>query len=91
VRFCPTETLSQRVASFDGVPLDVDVTLPASGTGPFPTIVMLHGWGGSKTSFESRLWDILPSGEERLISRGVHRLTENQTGTITFPLHGNGY
>lgn len=53
VRFCPTETLAQRVPSFDGVLLDVDVTLPASGTGPFPTIVMLHGWGGSKTSFES--------------------------------------
>jgi predicted acyl esterase len=53
VRFCPTETLAQRVASFDGVPLDVDVTLPATGGGPFPTIVMLHGWGGSKTSFES--------------------------------------
>jgi predicted acyl esterase len=53
VRFCPTETLAQRVHSFDGVPLDVDVTLPPSGTGPFPTIVMLHGWGGSKTDFES--------------------------------------
>jgi fermentation-respiration switch protein FrsA (DUF1100 family) len=53
VRFCPTSTLAQRVPSFDGVPLDVDVTLPAEGTGPFPTIVMLHGWGGSKTSFES--------------------------------------
>jgi predicted acyl esterase len=53
VRFCPTETLAQRVPSFDGVPLDVDVTLPASGSGPFPTIVMLHGWGGSKTSFEA--------------------------------------
>ena len=53
VRFCPTESLSQRVATFDGVPLDVDVTLPPSGSGPFPTIVMLHGWGGSKTDFES--------------------------------------
>jgi predicted acyl esterase len=53
VRFCPTEGLSQRVPSFDGVPLDVDVTLPATGNGPFPTIVMLHGWGGSKTSFEA--------------------------------------
>jgi predicted acyl esterase len=53
VRFCPTETLAQRVPSFDGVPLDVDVTLPATGTGPFPAIVMLHGWGGSKTEFES--------------------------------------
>jgi predicted acyl esterase len=53
VRFCPTETLEQRVHTFDGVPLDVDVTLPETGTGPFPTIVMLHGWGGSKTAFES--------------------------------------
>jgi predicted acyl esterase len=53
VRFCPTETLAQRVPSFDGVPLDVDVTLPATGAGPFPTIVMLHGWGGNKTSFEA--------------------------------------
>ena len=25
------------------------------GNGPFPTIVMLHGWGGSKTDFESTL------------------------------------
>jgi predicted acyl esterase len=53
VRFCPSETLAQRVPSFDGVPLDVDVTLPSSGTGPFPTIVMLHGWGENKTSFEA--------------------------------------
>src|ERR1700693_6316489 len=38
VRFCPTATLAQRVPSFDGVPLDVDVTLPPKGIGPFPTI-----------------------------------------------------
>src|SRR3954453_22558215 len=53
VRFCPTSSSAQRVPTFDGVPLDVDVTLPAQGNGPFPTIVMLHGWGGSKTDFES--------------------------------------
>jgi fermentation-respiration switch protein FrsA (DUF1100 family) len=53
VRFCPTTTLAQRVPSFDGVPLDVDVTLPATGKGPWPTIVMLHGWGNNKTSFEA--------------------------------------
>ncbi len=53
VRFCATSSLAQRVATFDGVPLDVDVTLPATGKGPFPTIVMLHGWGGSKSSFEA--------------------------------------
>jgi predicted acyl esterase len=53
VRMCATTGLTDRVPSFDGVPLDVDVTLPASGAGPFPTIVMMHGWGGSKTDFEA--------------------------------------
>jgi hypothetical protein len=53
VRFCPTQTDADRVPSWDGVPLDVDVTLPARGKGPFPAIVMMHGWGGSKDSFES--------------------------------------
>ncbi len=59
VRFCATEGLGQRVPSFDGVPLDADVTLPASGNGPFPVIVMMHGWGGNKTNFESST----PSGD----------------------------
>ncbi len=58
VRFCPTTDAAagrtaNGVPSFDGVPLDVDVTLPATGNGPFPTIVMIHGWGNDKTSFES--------------------------------------
>jgi hypothetical protein len=53
VRFCQGNGSTQRVPSFDGVPLDADVTLPASGSGPFPTVVMLHGYGGDKTDFES--------------------------------------
>ena len=53
VRFCPTSSLAQRVPTFDGVPLDADVTLPPTGAGPFPTIVMMHGWGGEKTAFEA--------------------------------------
>jgi predicted esterase len=53
VLFCPTASDDQRVPSFDGIPLDVDVTLPAAGDGPFPTIVILHGFGGSKTDFEA--------------------------------------
>ncbi|MGH2832368.1 MAG: CocE/NonD family hydrolase [Solirubrobacteraceae bacterium] len=56
VRFCEGNGKSERVPSWDGVPLDVDVTLPpaSDGSGPYPTIVMLHGWGESKTSFESQ-------------------------------------
>jgi pimeloyl-ACP methyl ester carboxylesterase len=53
VLFCPTADDAARVPSFDGVPLDVDVWLPATGDGPFPTIVMLHGFGQSKTAFEN--------------------------------------
>src|SRR4029453_9540952 len=42
--------LGSRVESWDGVPLDVNVTLPpVDQTGPFPLIVDLHGWGGGKT------------------------------------------
>src|SRR5881275_1147186 len=53
VRFCPTTDLASRPTSFDGTPIDVDVTLPATGDGPFPTILLLHGLGQSKTAFES--------------------------------------
>src|SRR3954462_12240726 len=53
VRFCPTPDLASRPASFDGTPIDVDVTLPATGDGPFPTILLLHGIGQTKTAFES--------------------------------------
>jgi dienelactone hydrolase len=50
--FCPGADDAARVPSFDGVPLEVDVWLPATGDGPFPTIAMLHGFGGSKTNFQ---------------------------------------
>jgi len=52
IRFCPGDQ-GDRVASFDGVPLDADVALPASGTGPYPLIVLLHGLGGSKADYET--------------------------------------
>ncbi|TCJ29439.1 CocE/NonD family hydrolase [Nocardioides jejuensis] len=48
VRFCTGD----RVPSFDGTPIDVDVTLPSTGSGPWPTIVLLHGLGGDKTALE---------------------------------------
>ncbi|MEA2423994.1 MAG: type transport system ATP-binding protein, partial [Thermoleophilaceae bacterium] len=53
VQFCPTTGLDDRVPTWDGVPIDVDVTLPPQGDGPFPTIVMVHGLGQSKTVFET--------------------------------------
>ena len=58
IRFCPTpaptQKSDQRVRSWDGAPLQVDVTLPATGTGPWPTLVILPGYGGSDgVSWES--------------------------------------
>src|SRR5258706_4396823 len=44
---------SGRVPSFDGTRLDTDVSIPLGLDGPLPLIVMLHGWGGSKTDLES--------------------------------------
>ena len=54
-RFCPTVNLSDRVPSWDGTPLDADVTLPATGNGPWPLVVMLHPWGFNKTAYECSL------------------------------------
>jgi hypothetical protein len=43
----------RRVPSFDGVPIDADLTLPSTGKAPYPLIVLLHGLGGNKTDYES--------------------------------------
>jgi len=48
VQFCEG-SVGQRVESFDGVPIDLNLTLPPSDqTGPFPLIFSMHGWGGGK-------------------------------------------
>jgi acetyl esterase/lipase len=52
VRFCQGTTAT-RVPTFDGVPLDVNVTLPATGDGGFPVIVSLHGYGSSKSGLDA--------------------------------------
>jgi predicted acyl esterase len=45
------------VPTFDGVPIDVNVAFPpapASGPdGPYPLVMVFHGWGGSKIGFGS--------------------------------------
>ena len=52
-RFCESGFVPQ-IKSADGTArLDVDVTLPATSKKPLGLIVMLHGLGGSKDSFQS--------------------------------------
>jgi hypothetical protein len=56
VRFCPGNVsppaTDLRVKTFDGVPLDADVALPASGDSNLPLVVLLHGWGGGKVGYD---------------------------------------
>lgn len=42
---------SGLVASFDGVPLDTTVTLPAAGGSGLPLVVETHGFGNSKQEY----------------------------------------
>ena len=43
-----------RIRSFDGTPLDTDVTIPtAAPTALRPLMIFMHGWGNSKTDWES--------------------------------------
>lgn len=60
IRFCQGGFVNGqdlRVPSFDGVPLSADVALPATGRGPFPLLVLLHGLGESKAEFETSVND----------------------------------
>ncbi|MGH9046756.1 MAG: CocE/NonD family hydrolase, partial [Acidimicrobiales bacterium] len=43
----------RRVPSFDGVPIDADLTLPSTGQAPYPLIVLLQGLAGNKLDMES--------------------------------------
>jgi predicted acyl esterase len=44
---------SGKIPSWDGVPLDADLTLPPGPMTPRPLIVMLHGYANDKTEWES--------------------------------------
>ncbi|MGH3008345.1 MAG: CocE/NonD family hydrolase [Gaiellaceae bacterium] len=42
-----------KIASFDGLALDTDVSIPLGVSKARPTLVMLHGWSQDKTVWES--------------------------------------
>ncbi|MCU1489772.1 MAG: X-Pro dipeptidyl-peptidase domain protein [Acidimicrobiaceae bacterium] len=44
---------SGKIASFDGIGLDTDISIPLNATRAAPTLVMLHGWSQDKTFWES--------------------------------------
>jgi predicted acyl esterase len=44
---------SGKIASFDGLGLDTDLSIPLNATKAAPTLVMLHGWSQDKTFWEA--------------------------------------
>lgn len=80
----PTGTASYRLAVKRGFTLlgrpTVRARIATTQTGP-----------DEIGQLDSRLFDVLPDGEHRLISRGAYRLDEDQRGRIVFQLNGNGY
>ena len=87
VRFCPTVDLAQRVPAFDGVPLDVDVTLPPAGDGPFPAVVLLHGYSQSKETFLALNAD----GTPRPGSAGLDNVALAQRGYLVVNPSARGF
>src|SRR5260370_10345079 len=89
VRFCPTpaptSSSDDRVRSWDRAPLQVDVTLPPTGDGPWPTIVMLPGyggsdgvsWGGSRDAYGS---EGAPFNNDSFAAHGYAAATLNSRG-----------
>ena len=56
LRFCEG-SIAKRVPTFDGVPIDANVTLPANRSRNLPLVIQLHGWAGSKSGLDaSREW-----------------------------------
>jgi predicted acyl esterase len=76
-RFCEG-SVATRVPSFDGQPLDVNVSLPATA-GPAPLVLVLHGYGGSKKSFDTQEAPYLPSAHD-LAKRGYAVLNVSDRG-----------
>jgi predicted acyl esterase len=56
-----------------------------------PTVTATIRTSGAAGELDSQLFDVMPDGTERLITRGAYRLTDDQTGQVVFQLHGNGY
>jgi len=56
-----------------------------------PTISATIATSGANGQLAARLWDVAPGGSQVLVTRGIYRLLDNQSGKITFQLNGNGY
>lgn len=69
-RFCEG-SITTRIKSFDGVPLDVNVALPATESSNLPLVVLSHGYGGEKTPYAGmRQWAVAGYATLAITARG---------------------
>ena len=90
VRFCGSDSPRSTVAAFDGVPIDVNVAFPpapATGPdGPYPLVMMFHGYGGSKLDLGSmRRWLAKGYATFSMTDRGFHESCGNDASVAAAP------
>jgi predicted acyl esterase len=88
VLFCPG-SIGTRVKSFDGVPLDVNVTLPLKIQSKLPLLILSHGYAGSKIGLDdtlgSRMWAQLGYAVIAASARGFGDSCGSQTSRDADP------
>src|SRR4051794_28909763 len=96
VRYCPGD-VDHRVATFDGVPLDVNVVLPAKPTrahaadGRYPLIVELHGWAGAKLALDDDAGGFNEQrGGQYAFLPTPHQLAQQGFAVLTYSSRGFG-
>lgn len=93
VRFCGSTAPRSTAKSFDGAPIDVNVAFPSGGDGPYPTIMMFHGYGGSKLGLSSmREWLDRGYATFSMTDRGFHESCGSAESRAADPAGcANGY
>jgi predicted acyl esterase len=72
-RFCGSTAPRSTTRTFDGTPIDVNVAFPPGSDGPFPLVMLFHGYGGSKLGFsEMREWLDAGYATFSMTDRGFH-------------------
>lgn len=93
VRFCGSTSPRSTTRTFDGTPIDVNVAFPPGSDGPFPLIMLFHGYGGSKLGLsDMRQW--LDSGYATfsMTDRGFHESCGTAEARLADPSGcANGY
>ncbi len=75
-QYNPSTDIRSTVKSFDGVPIDVNLALPNPATsewgeGPYPLVMLFHGYGGGKFNF---------SGMQHFLNKGYAVYSQTNRG-----------